>query len=467
MSKWVGRGGGGRCVDGTRPRILVDKAVDGGGADLYSNAWLFYTGGEGGPCTGADRTIGCYERYVGNTTVEDRDALSSMHPDSSAPVDRTDLAGLFLPDGATNPFAAFNRVYVERCTTSGSHATEKVDLTWDDGTMLHSSPLAPAKAKVYHRGDALWTSIFKFLQTAEGRDLGGGGDDYVTGPDLPPIDEATTILLAGHSDAAKWMMHSADRLAGKLARRAPLATVKVVLDAHAVPSLQYEMKQYSGDPNMFRAPHTNTGGYLLPSDGDLEADEGFGNDTWLSGGIVFDLIDGLGTRLDKSCETAHGAGSEFCLDEMHVLFNHVTTPVFLRMDQLDDLFIGKPAQFGLFTTYHFPSTEFRMRTFGQLIDFVNNSSFAHEPPTGSKGIFAPATGGPGSHVGIANSGKSFNEFLHRCSGAVLLGSVNFAGALHVWLMSGTEVTAIEQATDADLPGHLNPGERWSSSAACS
>ncbi|HSP77082.1 MAG TPA: hypothetical protein VLQ93_01035 [Myxococcaceae bacterium] len=40
------------CYDGTRPMVYVDKAVDMNGGEMYSNGWVFFMGGEGGPCTG-------------------------------------------------------------------------------------------------------------------------------------------------------------------------------------------------------------------------------------------------------------------------------------------------------------------------------------------------------------------------------------------------------------------------------
>jgi hypothetical protein len=471
-----------RCVDGTRPLIYVDKAVDAQGNDLYSNDWLFMTGGEGGPCAGSAARLGCYEKYVGNTTPEFKEALSSMHPDRPRPRLKRKYGGILDPrpvvnPANANPFAAFNRVYLERCTTGVSRGLEDVALEWTDSLgIVTSSSLTATTARVYHHGDLLWQAIFDQTGTAAGRDLGGGGNAYVNGPDLPPLADATTVLFGAHSDAGKWLIYSGDRLAARIQALNPKVKVNVglALDAHAVPSLQHEMQR--NEPliwaNMFLAPHENIPGHPLPDDGDLDNDEGFGNDIWLPappGNGAYQLADGMSAVVDASCEAYHGAMSHECLDEMHVAFNHLSTPVFFRQDQRDNVFIGKPAQFGFQgpPDYAFRAVEFQPRVFDQFVDYVNNYDVdAHLVSGNPMGIFSPNRGGNSSHTGFVSRRKSIREKIRLCENGVALQRLNLARVLYEWLVNGIERTVIEGATDADIPGQLLPLQSWVRSGPC-
>ncbi len=312
-----------RCIDGTRPLAYIDKAIDTNGMDALSNVWVFYLSGVGGGCSGDD----CWTRYADSSDQAFQNSLSTYHASYQiAPGSKTKDSkggrGMFKPDGpfrATkyNHFAHFNRIELERCSEGASNATETITLPDSQTT------------DVYHHGTSIWSGLFASLDTPAGRDLGGGGTDYVNGPDLPPLSDATHVLLVGHSDGGMWMIYNADRLAQFLKAISPTVEVKMVVDGKFDPMLENEAR-YNGqlfNGSIFASTHGNTNPSVdrLPDDNGEITDDQYSDYTFAEGRRRT-FLDAVGTTLDESCTQTHSANPKYCYDYHHVLLNHVKTP---------------------------------------------------------------------------------------------------------------------------------------------
>lgn len=438
-----------RCHDGTRPMVYVDLAVDPQGNDMYSNGWIFHIGGEGQPCdAGANHyPTTCWEKYsLQNVNSQHRKALSSRHPDfPNDPQLSFQGSGITSPvyniGGEINNFAHYNRIKFKRCAMGSSEDT------------VESAPTSPAEtATTYHWGVNIWKSLFRFLDTPAGRSL-------TNGDDLPPLSNATTVILAAGSDAVLWLIQEADLLRQELEALSANVNVRIVLDGYFDPMLENEARY--NDPNftdIFSSTFGNPNGYLLPPGFFPLAGRYYDESGYDTCGAIRLNWDNRGVRLDESCLSFHGVGvdKKYCYDSLHVLLNHVTTPFFIVADQMDPVVKWAP----LFPldqkwrwsspAYYWTDSEFRTRVLDQAKDVrdyhaTNSEEFANQP-FWRRGLYFTNPSPTHQHTHLADQSRFFGDGKPRmlnCNGAIQLDSVAISEAVFRWVTFDTGIAAIE------------------------
>ena len=444
-----------RCHDGTRPMVYVDLAVDSQGNDMQSNGWVFHMGGQGQPCDvgGNYYSTTCWQKYSDpNVKDEHRKALSSRHPDY--PLDpRLNMSGSGVTSpvlnvgGQANPFAHYNRIKFKRCAMGSSEDARE------------SSPTSNAEnATVYHEGVSVWKSLFRFLDTPAGRTLTYGGN-------LPPLSQATKVILSASSDAAIWLVLVADLLRQELEALAPEADVRIVSDSYFDPMLENESRYNDpGFTNLFSSTFGNPGAYILPAGVQVptppflaQAGRGYDESTYDTGGAVRLNWDNRGVELDASCVSIHGTGPDkkYCYDYLHVLLNHVTTPFFIVTDQID-LAVKDIPMFPLDQTtnvnspsFAWKSSEFRQRALDQAKDIRDHHATSSEEfasqPAWNRGLYFIHPDVP-QHTFLGSQSWFFANGKPRmlyCNGAIQLASVAISQAVFEWAANDTGIAAIE------------------------
>lgn len=337
------------CTDGTRPMFHVEPAAGGN-----STKWIFWMGGEGGPCVG-DKCWINYRYMPSFGSVAASTSLTTLSPDRRT---MGTLTGVGIvsgnPVGGANPLAGYNRVRFERCADVTTDGIETVGVP--DGVPPLMLPLLPgggAGAPVetrrsfttaHHRGFAIWQAVYNMLATNAGRDLNHDGV-----PDVPSLANATVILNAFSSDAAHWGVFAADRLAAEAQSIAgPEVDVRLLIDGFFPAALDNEGRYSAGAPSPFNllADGYATTGLCgpLPDNLDGVVNEACSDARYLPGQPLPDVttsifarsyMEAQSTLLDASCETRHGAGAAQCYDQIHTLLHHVATPFGVIGDQED------------------------------------------------------------------------------------------------------------------------------------
>lgn len=455
------------CQDGTRPMMFMEGALGG------SNSWLFFMGGEGGPCSGA----GCwyYYRYAAESEVSNaafENAMSSLHPDHLS--SRSRLGTGIMRGDATGPgsFADFNRVKFERCSDTSSNTVQDVELYLDDAITR------VGQSKVYHRGLPIWRTLFRSLTTDAGRDLDGDGT-----PDLPTLADATTVVLAGSSDASVWIVHAADELAEELADIAGAAVdVRVVIDGYYEPSFDNEGRYAAGAPadfNSFEHPYNETGLCELPPPLEPDCDTACSDANFLPGPLPNgkvshrDRLDARGSFRDASCEAMHGTDAPQCDDKIHVLFHHLDTAWFIVADQEDGTISGAPFEGAEDTCYTFadPAT-YRRRILDQTYDVRDLwATPAREEGAGTPGDAAillrksrrESQGwGKANHVHLGSGDKVDWEMTRCDSTGTKIASFSIGETLDAWLNGNMQESFIVEDAALWEPG----GQGWITGSTC-
>jgi hypothetical protein len=433
------------CADGVRPMAYIEAATTGG----PSNKWVFYIGGEGGPCTGDE----CWFKYRYNAEIMNDNgftrSLSTLHPlyaTSAA------IMGSGIHSGQTtgpNPFDTYNRVRLDRCNDGASTATELCAIGNGIAPALanllppgSSTPLADrfSTLPVFHKGLPTWIALFNQLTTLSGRDLSGDG-----APDLPSLSNATTIIIAGSSDGGAWLTHVADRLAAELRLIAGTnVNVRVVIDGNYPTMLDGEARFHPNAPvgfNMLSNPYSETGLCELPDNNDGLANESCSAGNYTpNAGLYYQQLASLGTFIDESCVAMHGATSPSCFDRMHVLVHHTTTPFMVVADQEDET-IGEFPHYSDDRSYLWGTAEpFRARVLAQTRDIVSSwSTAAREEGPGTPGHASlllrksrRATDLWGNHTHLSDDMK-IDWNMTKCTAAQLaLTSVSIAATVNAW-----------------------------------
>lgn len=302
-----------RCNDGT-PAIMYIRppAANYNGsllspADYKQERWVIQFQGGGG-CRDA---ASCYERWCGLTGIDRAAAMSTNAAYGAIP----GTQGIWKRNPAVNAFAGYNQVWLRYCSSdnwigSDSHA----GLAGTGGVTYD----------IEFNGEAIVNDAFDRL-------LAPGG----VGPDpnpfwsdrLPSLVTAEEIILVGDSAGGNGLRHHLDRLAERL-RNEVLGDVRImaVIDAGNPPGYWNTPLAWGATPD---APISYA---------DLLTNEM--EDT------TVDLWGADDSALDASCldpayAAAHvadgGSHPQVCYDTTYTLFNHITTPFFVRQDINDPL----------------------------------------------------------------------------------------------------------------------------------
>jgi len=210
---------------------------------------------------------------------------------------------------------------------------------------------------------------------------------------LPDIDKAELVLFTGSSAGGNGVKNNVDRV-GELLRQSnkqcngahcPLVYLGVI-DANYPPSFH--------SINLLQATFCTESPFVCTYD-DLYVN------TWNLLNVAT-----YGARGDESCvkwHQQHQPGTEWqCADPQHVVHNHLTTPLFIRMDLQDSNIGGHFLDKNLAT-----AAQFGQLTHDQLSAVVNLDSFAEEGSVrgGGPRLRAPGVFGPQctDHYGLSIS----------------------------------------------------------------
>jgi pectinacetylesterase len=370
------------CNDGTPAAMFVRRYR----SEPDRNSWIIFLLGGGDCKTGQ----ACAQRWCSIGTNYGADKMSTSF------LEERDIAGngIFSPDSSINSFAGWNQVFVYYCSSDGwSGSASNVPLSAIDPNGKHVDYL------IDFRGADIVEAVIGTLQRQPGQRL-------VTyrrspGPDIamPDLNNAERVLFTGSSAGGNGVKSNVDRV-GQLLRSmnkrcrgseaCPLAYMGVI-DANYPPSYQsVDLTQATfckGPP--FLCAYGSFYTYEWN-----QVDLG----TW-------------GARGDESCVKWHhdsAPGTEWmCADPQHVVGNHLTTPLFIRMDMQDPLFGGQFGDEGLTTP-----AQFGRLVHDQLLNVLNLDQIAEEgsgktggPPLRIPGVFGPQCG---QHYGLSDSTAFFS-----------------------------------------------------------
>jgi len=282
------------CNDGT-PGVIFAKR--GKGADVHR--WLIYLQG-GGDCKDGDS---CAARWCSQGTKFGMDKMSSHFTPASIGAN-----GIFNPR-IDNKFRNWSKVFVYNCSSDAFGGTTGRTLTATGGVTF-DLPM---------RGGTILNAVLTTLRRAPGP----GGivppiaqydetGDMVPDKAMPDLDLASQVLLFSSGSAAQAIGHYADRVRDLLMANDVDGDidVKVLIDAGNTPKT--EELDWSRLPNP-----------------DYEATM---QARWLEEYVFL-----RSTQVDSSCLAYHQPiGDEWrCADPIHVLHNHISTPLFAREDVMD------------------------------------------------------------------------------------------------------------------------------------
>ena len=323
-----------RCYDGTVPVIYVDAA------NPPSNKWVISMTG-GGSCSPVEgATPGVIDDATDCTDTYESER-NEMGTATEPPM--KNFNGINTPSPVTNPvFAGYNRIRVEKC----SYDRYNGRATYEDvrGDFFGNLLTYDAYQQGYPIMLAALDALMPGLTYDTWSDGGGGPTDVVTSSDtLPALADADTILFVGHSGAAHGLIHNIDALADELTGQGVAADIRAVIDAGFTPSAENEAAfadapgggaplngdLFSGD----RAGESVADGAIPGSPFSYDMESFYTNPST----SYVETYANWQAEFDESCMTAHAnTGDEWiCQDRFHVLFNHVSTPMFLRQDFSD------------------------------------------------------------------------------------------------------------------------------------
>ena len=432
-----------RCIDGSRPAFYFHPGD--------SDKWLFYIGGEGGPCSAANAPGECFDRITQGSSDPHAASLTSRW----AP-NYTDRGGMLSVDPAANPLYDYNKIVFEKCHVGESGR----GALFDTGTNAAGATFGYLE---FHHGRRIWHTLFNYLAI---NSLALGLEDF---------NQASQIVLAGHSDQGKGMIYSGDALRDYLELnlfQEATPDIRLAIDGHVVPSLEGE---FSVGNNVCPADANGNGrddfydactwsGTLPPND-PVFGDDGFSITPFVSG-RSWTRNNSHGAILDESCESMHGADAPECHDQMHTMMNHLGTPFFTRMDIRDIVLIDEksPPHSDSPVTYFLPAAPFKERvrqTVQDLLEF--GVTDAEEPMLYNPAFYVPSAGGSGSHTGLTQSSPYNAPLLQECVNAAPVGSpVSTADFLSGWLLDDP-VLGVYQALHGKKC--VTDNVTWASSAA--
>lgn len=404
------------CNDGTGAVFYVRRAS----RPEDANRWMIFLQG-GGTCRNAQDCANrwcSHDTYFGSTKMSSRDA----------PPHGAVSPGIQRPS-ADNPFGSWNQVLVYYCSSDSWAGTRR------DAELVADHPLRDGEEvrfRMHFLGSRIFDAVIDMLRGEAGAvaytEAGGAGRE------LPDLDDAELVLLAGSSAGSGGVRNQLDGLAELLRERngacagggaCPLE-VRGVLDAALVPDRERLDLSES-------VPCTSAG---------LCTFEQMMRFEWEH------TVRGMyGARGDQSCERWHaGDGSEWhCADLGHVMRHHLTTPFFLRQDQSDSLLRDNTVETG----YRVPRRDGALldaRLFSELVaeemaalSLPSMREVAHEGPSIDvlPGTYSPRCG---HHEALPVNAPTFDVTIH-----VDGDDLSTIDVLSSWLRDESPISAVATA----------------------
>lgn len=302
-----------RCNDGSAATFYVRPAATLAG----STRWVLQLQG-GGSCRSPDD---CARRWCSAGTNFGMTQMSS----SLAPMGIRGDGILYRGGQQANPLADANQVFVRYCSSDGyTGRSGPVDVD-----ARHPVTGAPVRFRIEFQGQAILDAVIATL-----RKDGAAPPPYTLGGgamELPDLDDARTVLVAGASAGGGGVTNNLDRIAATL--RAHSTTCGVDGCALQIAGLVDSSSGPAGeDLDWSTASPCTTDGQCTWKDLVLA------QTMWVPHG-------------DESCDAWHAANapatSYLCRDADHALRNHVTTPFMVRQGLTDQLISGNLIESGV------------------------------------------------------------------------------------------------------------------------
>jgi Pectinacetylesterase len=372
-------------------------------ADYRPERWLIQFQGGGG-CHDAES---CYQRWCGLTGIDRAAAMSSTNSYLAIP----GTQGIWNRNPAVNDFAGYNQVWIQYRSSdqfigSASH------------TALPTS--GGQTYDIEFNGEAIANDALERLFDP----VGVAPDANPFWSDrLPSLLTAEEVVLLGDSAGSGKLRHALDSLAAELRLRV-LGDVRVVgvLDAGNGPGF------WNSNPAITWGAAGAPTSYANLLDLHYRPTV---RDFWGAEDSALDA-----SCLDPAFAAAHvadgGTHPEVCYDTSYTLFNHITTPFFVRQDIDDPLAKDNYADWQMFASeadYWVAQRNFM----AGLIGFAGGL----EPVAVTPGVFVPHCG---EHVSV-NSNHFFTRAV-RFPGPVA--GPSFHGLLSNWMAGMAPFAQIQQ-----------------------
>jgi hypothetical protein len=423
-----------RCNDGSPAVMYIRPANALNPLPPASRDWLIFFDG-GGNCGDADACL--LTRWCSGEApnAEPFDRAAKMSSLGTLPAIRSP-GGIFSvppPPGVVNAFADYNQVLVHYCssdnwTGSASHR----GLTASNGTHFD----------IQIRGEAIVNAVIATLEGGPTFSDPGPARELHARP-LPDLLDARRILIGAESAGTGLRQHL-DRLRQELEAVIPEVDVRGVFDAGMAPDysradIDWSDSYSPGDYDDFlkgtAQPVTRT--FRGTDDTALDAsclDPGFA--------LQHDALGG---------DPLSYGHPQACYWNTYAQLNHITTPVFVRMDISDPLGARPFDEWNLYPSHD----AYWAALVDQLTVFGTDPPPATvlEPPTKPPGIYAPNCG---QHVAIQTNRGFFRHTV--APGGAYAVPLTFHDLLVNWL-NGLPVGPLTQQIQGDtiaLPNTYDP-----------
>lgn len=287
-----------RCNDGTGAVIYFRPYSQA----LSRNRWVIQLLGGGG-CGSAQA---CANRWCGVDTLFSMTQMTS----NEAPAEGTIANGIFTRR-ADNLLGASNQVLVRYCSSDGWGGTSK-DVVLD---VLDPVTAEPRQFRMNFLGAEIIDAVIATLRVDGVPGLAFTLDGGRTA--MPDLDDATQVVIAGSSAGGTGTIRNVDRIAATLRATNPDVTVRALIDSIF-------------QPDLAAVDYATADACLTSGACDYE-----------SLVALFDETTVYASRDEDSCATWHAANEPAtawaCGDAGHLIRHHVTTPMFIRQGQRDDL----------------------------------------------------------------------------------------------------------------------------------
>lgn len=294
------------CNDGSNA-IFYYRPFQG---EVNRHRWVIFLQG-GGSCSSPND---CANRWCGVDTN-----FSSVGM-SSGPAPKAGIRGNGIFERrADNPLGGWNQILVKYCSSDKWSGTSK-DVLMDADDPISGRPVL---YRTHFLGSRILDAAIQILRRQKSEVL-----TYTLGPspnvELPNLDDAQFVLLAGASGGGNGVLNNLDRLSAALRRtnnncKGKTCTLEVrgLHDSAFNPSLQ-TLDFSASVPCRFGICTPEAYFQYVRAEGD--------DAIWRA-------------KSDTSCVEWHRVNDPDlewrCSDEAYVIANHITTPIFIRQGQFD------------------------------------------------------------------------------------------------------------------------------------
>jgi hypothetical protein len=406
-----------RCNDGTPGTFYFRPAASAAG----SRRWVIQLQG-GGNCNSPD---GCARRWC---SVETNFGMTQM-TSTLAPATGIGADGiLYRGSAVTNPLADANHVYVRYCSSDGwAGTTGPLDVD-----AVHPVSGDPIRYRIDFRGRDIVDAVIATLRRDGGSvpayTLGGGSSV------LADLDLASDVLLAGASAGGAGAIQNADRVTATL--RANNTCVDCTLQVSTLIDSIFGPRGDTLDWST-SVPCTEIGACTYEA-------------------VLAEARSTYPIAADESCLAWHATNAPdtayLCNDPGHVVRDHVTTPMMVRMGLLDQLLGPNYVESGATIPGVGPITaqRFAQLVHDQLVDLRQLRTNAEEAASMAR---EPATFGPPctDHETLSTNQSVFDVSVIAAGGAPRTMLEIFGN----WRLGNNPIHAVwEQGAPIDCGGAL-------------